>query len=215
MFNNIKDVIVNRISLVSKWKRPAVAKAETSFSIFKTAKQWSKLSPENIAKLEAISKAYTKKTLYVSRPVTNAKDILKWAKSQGITDLIKADELHVTVAFSKTKVSWDKFTADDNTMDLSLENAKVQKLGDAIVIKFQSKDLKAWWKKYIDGGASWDYETYQPHISVSYTGDQDISKVGTYSGKVSLGWEVMAEIKQELMKKLERISKTYSKMLGS
>jgi len=68
MFNNIKDVIVNRISLVSKGKRPAVARAETSFSIFKTAKQ--KITTSQLEKLETISKAYEKKTLYVSRPVT-------------------------------------------------------------------------------------------------------------------------------------------------
>lgn len=182
---NIKDVIVDKISLISRGKRPAVPKAETSFSIFKVAN--GKLSKEHFAKLEEISKAYTKKTLYVNRPVTNAKEILKWAKDQGITDLIKADELHVTVAFSKTKVSWDKFTPDSNGVDLALENAKVEKLGDAIVIKFANKDLKKGWQKYIDGGASWDYETYQPHISVSYTADQDISKVGSFSGKVSLG----------------------------
>lgn len=213
MLHNIKDVIVNRISLVSKWKRPAVAKAETSFSIFKTAK--TKLSQEQIAKLEDISKAYEKKTLYVSRSVTNAKDIIKWAKAQGIKDLIKADEMHVTIAFSKKKVVWSKLTADDSSMEISLENAKVQKLGDAIVIKFANKDLKAGWKKYIDAGASWDFETYQPHISVSYNADQDISKVGTFSGAVSLGGEIMAEVKAEFVKKLERIATKYAQMLGS
>lgn len=31
----IKDVIVERISLVSKWEKPAVEKAESQFSIFK------------------------------------------------------------------------------------------------------------------------------------------------------------------------------------
>lgn len=141
MLYNIKDVVVNRISLVSKGKRPAVAKAETSFSIFKIAKQ-SKLTAEQIAKLENISKAYTKKTLYVNRPVSNAKEIIKWAKAQGITDIIKADEMHVTIAFSKDKVDWSKFSTDDTPLELDLENAKVQKLGDAIVIKFQNKSLK-------------------------------------------------------------------------
>ena len=124
---NIKNVIVDKISLISRGKRPAVARAETSFSIFKMANN-SKLSQENIEKLEKISKAYNKKTLYVSRPVANAKEILKWAKDQGITDLIKADEMHVTIAFSKKKVAWDDFKVNDKSIDVSLENAKVEKL---------------------------------------------------------------------------------------
>lgn len=57
MSYNIKDVIVNRISLVSKGKRPAVPKAETSFSIFKTASK-TLLSKENLEKLEKISNDY-------------------------------------------------------------------------------------------------------------------------------------------------------------
>lgn len=210
---NIKNVIVDKISLISRGKRPAVARAETSFSIFKMANN-SKLSQENIEKLEKISKAYNKKTLYVSRPVANAKEILKWAKDQGITDLIKSDEMHVTIAFSKKKVAWDDFKVNDKSIDVSLENAKVEKLWDAIVIKFENKDLAKDWKKYVDGGASWDFETYQPHISVSYTADQDISKVGSYSGKVSFGWEVMAEIQKEYLKKLEEISKKYDQMVA-
>lgn len=45
---NIKDVIVNRISLVSKKHRPAVEKAETRFSIFKIKK----VNKKQISKIE-------------------------------------------------------------------------------------------------------------------------------------------------------------------
>jgi len=54
MVFNIKDVIVNRISLISRGKKPAVAEAETSFSIFKMAKA-PLLSKENLEKLEKLS----------------------------------------------------------------------------------------------------------------------------------------------------------------
>lgn len=54
---SIKDVIVDKISLISRGKRPAVPKAETSFSIFKMANK-TILSKKNIAKLEDISKKY-------------------------------------------------------------------------------------------------------------------------------------------------------------
>jgi hypothetical protein len=58
MVYNIKDVIVNNISLVSKGKKPAVPKAETSFSIFKTAKK-SIITKEQKEKLEKISKKWS------------------------------------------------------------------------------------------------------------------------------------------------------------
>jgi len=126
-------------------------------------------------------------------------------------DLVSADEMHTTIAFSKKKVAWDDFTPDTKDLEITLENASIEKLGDAIVIMFESKDLEKGWKKYIDGGASWDYEGYKPHISLSYNADQDISAVSTFSGKVSFGAEVFNEIKKELMRKLEMISKRYQK----
>lgn len=210
---SIKDVFVDKISLISRGKRPAVPKAETTFSIFKMVfgDDKPKLSAENLTKLENISKKYDKKTLYVSRGVTNAKKILKWAEDQGIMDLLTPEEMHTTIAFSRKKVAWEDFTPDTNGIEITLENASIEKLGDAIVIMFESKDLEKGWKKYIDGGASWDYEGYMPHISLSYNADQDISAVSTFSGKVSFGAEVFDEIKKELMRKLERISKRYHK----
>lgn len=214
MVFNIKDVIVDKISLISRGKRPAVARAETSFSIFKMADK-KILSKSNIEKLDQISKAYNKKTLYVSRGVKNGKEIIKWAKKQWLSDLIKEKDLHVTVAFSKAKVNWANFTADTKDVVVDIKDAKIEKLWDALVIKFQSKDLEKGWKKYVDGWASWDYKTYMPHISVSYNNDQDISKVETFSGKVTLWKEIMDEIKQELLNKLERISKKYDQMISS
>lgn len=57
MVFNIKDVIVNRISLISRGKKPAVAKAETTFSIFKMASK-SIITKENKVKLDKLSVWY-------------------------------------------------------------------------------------------------------------------------------------------------------------
>lgn len=203
---NLKDLIVDKFSLVSKGKKPAVMQAETKFSIFKIAEE---KKPAYIEKLEEISKAYKKETLFVSRPVKNAKEIIKWAESEGITDVISANDMHVTTAFSTKKVSWWQFKPNADEITIDLESAKVVKLWDAIVIKFKSPELQNDWKQYMDGGASWDYDAYQPHISLSYT-IQDIKNIGRYTGKLTLWGEVMDEVKAELIKKLERISKAYS-----
>ena len=121
-----------------------------------------------------------KKTLYTSRKVTNGSDILERAKNQGIKDLVNKNDLHVTIAFSKKKMNRSDLVVDSEKMDFDLQDAKLEKLGDAIVIKFTNKQLKAGWQKYIDLGASWDYETYMPHISVSYNNDQDISNMDNF-----------------------------------
>lgn len=208
---DIKDVVVNRISLVSKGKKPAVARAETNFSIFKVAQ--GKISKEQLEKLESISKAYKKKTLYVSRTVINADDLIAFAKENNITDIIAKKEMHVTVAFSKTKLAHEDLDIDSEWLEFDLKKAKVEKLGDAIVIKFDDKELQKHWQKYIDAWVSWDHETYQPHISLSYNAEQDISKVGTYTGKVELWEEKAEEIKKEYLSKLEQLSQTYDQML--
>lgn len=205
MVFNIKDVVVDKISLISRGKKPAVPKAETSFSIFKSAKKCM-LTKEHIAKLEEIAKGYDgiakakKKTLYVSRNVIDGDNLIKFAKDQGIKEIIDQKELHVTVAFSKTKVDWSEFEKDTSDLDISLKNAKLEKLWDAIVIKFDSDALQKRWKAYTDGGASWDYDDYMPHISLSYNNDQDISKMDNFSWDLTLGGEILAEIDEEYLK---------------
>lgn len=48
MSRTIKDVIVERISLVSKWEMPAVEKAEAKFSIFKMVGVFKKTPAKDI-----------------------------------------------------------------------------------------------------------------------------------------------------------------------
>jgi hypothetical protein len=48
------------------------------------------------------------KTLYVKRPVNNARQIIAWSKSAGFEKTLLPDDLHVTIAFSKTEVDWKK-----------------------------------------------------------------------------------------------------------
>ncbi len=48
------------------------------------------------------------KTLYISRPLKNAEAFIEWAKAQGFAKTLAADDLHVTIAFSKAPVDWAK-----------------------------------------------------------------------------------------------------------
>ena len=48
------------------------------------------------------------RTLYVSRKLVNATEFMAWAKSQGFETTVPADELHVTVLYSRQPVDWMK-----------------------------------------------------------------------------------------------------------
>ncbi|WP_144938380.1 anti-CBASS protein Acb1 family protein [Pseudomonas alabamensis] len=141
--------------------------------------------------------------LYVQRKVTNGADILAWAKAQGFDTTVSADELHVTVAYSRQALDWMKVGGDwgsrqDGGMTVAPGGARlVEPLGSegAVVLLFNSSEL-AWRHMQIrEAGASWDYDEYQPHVTITYAaGDIDLSKVEPYRGKIEFGPEIFEDL---------------------
>jgi hypothetical protein len=67
--------------------------------------------------------------------------------------------------------------------------------GGAVVLMFADWGLSWRWETLRDHGASWDYDGYQPHITVTLNvGDVDLTKVTPYRGRIVLGPEIFAEI---------------------
>lgn len=141
--------------------------------------------------------------LYVQRKVTNGADILAWAKAQGFDTTVPADDLHVTVAYSRQALDWMKVGGDwgsrqDGGLTIAPGGARlVEPLGGegAVVLLFNSSEL-AWRHMQIrEAGASWDYEEYQPHVTITYAaGDLDLSKVEPYRGKIEFGPEIFEDL---------------------
>lgn len=137
--------------------------------------------------------------LYVQRKVTNGSDILAWAKAQGFEAAVPADDLHVTIAYSRQALDWMKVGGDwsgrqDGGLTVAPGGARlVEPLGGegAVVLLFNSSEL-AWRHMQIrEAGASWDFEEYQPHVTITYAaGDLDLSKVEPYRGKLEFGPEI-------------------------
>lgn len=151
------------------------------------------------------------RTLYVSRKLVNADEFIAWAKSQGFATTTPADELHVTVTFSRTPVDWMKMGenwSSDQNGNLTIEPGGarlVEALGDkgAIVLLFNSSHLSWRHQSMIEAGASHDFPDYQPHVSISYSADGlDLSKVEPYRGKLVFGPEIFAEIEDGWSEKL-------------
>lgn len=144
------------------------------------------------------------KTLYVSRKLINTADFIKWAKSQGFETTTPADELHVTIAFSRQAIDWMKVGQDwssdkEGRLTVNAGGPRlVERLGDkgAIVLLFQSNDLKWRHDAIKEAGASFDFDEYQPHVTISYQAPEglDLAKVQPYVGPLVFGPELFAEV---------------------
>ena len=122
--------------------------------------------------------------LYAFRPVMNAETICAWAAEQGFETALLPDDMHVTVVFSR-----DAFDAGLSRMAESTDPdpypmwgpqnivvrgglRNVAPLGDggAIVLKIESLELQREHHMFREMGASWDYDSYMPHITITYRG---------------------------------------------
>lgn len=142
------------------------------------------------------------KTLYVMRPVTNAEEIVEWAKKNKFINIIKPSDVHITVAYSKKKVEWKQLTKPKDRISVfSKDNRSIKVLGEATVLSFQSKALQDRWQYFKDNGASWDYDTYTPHLSISYVKQYiNLNNIKPYIGDIILGQEVWDELDEDWKK---------------
>lgn len=141
----------------------------------------------------------TPKTLYVYRRVLNTKDIIKWAREQGFTQMLPASELHVTIAYSRTPVDWMEMGEDWSSDEAGRLRLKpggaraVERFGDATVLAFVSNELTWRHESMVTRGASWDYPEYNAHITITY--GEAPEPVEPYQGPIVLGPEIFEEIK--------------------
>lgn len=158
--------------------------------------------PANNAARTAISDA-APRSLYVQRKITNGAEILAWATAQGFESTVPADDLHVTIAYSKQAMDWMKVGSDwsgqrDGSLSISPGGARlIEPLGSegAVVLLFNSSELSWRHMQIREAGASWDFEDYQPHITITYdAGSLDLSKVKPYRGRIEFGPEIFEDL---------------------
>lgn len=139
------------------------------------------------------------KPLYVCRVVENANDIIAWAKSNGFDTTLPAIEMHVTICYSKAPVDWNALKHDANGVEIPSGARQLSQLGDegAVVLQFEAPYLGERWQYYLDHGASWDYDAYYAHITISYVGPKDLSSIEPYRGTIKLGPEIFEELVED------------------
>ncbi|WP_406646879.1 DUF1073 domain-containing protein [Aliisedimentitalea scapharcae] len=137
------------------------------------------------------------RTLYIRRPVLNGDEILAWAKGQGFKATLPADDLHVTIAFSREPVDWMKVgEAWDEEIKVNAGGPRLmERFGDARVLLFASSHLSWRHEETKRAGAKWDHPEYQPHVTISYAADApELDEIQPYTGEIILGPEVFEEV---------------------
>ena len=142
------------------------------------------------------------RSLYVSRKVLNASNIIAWAKSQGIKGLLAAEDLHVTIIFSRDSVDWldmgrDWSSDKEGKRTIPAGGPRVMETFDnqSKVLAFSDSDLVYRHKSMVRKGASWDWDDYTPHITIA-KGFMP-ADVEPYQGPIVLGPELFEEIKEQ------------------
>lgn len=125
----------------------------------------------------------------VTRPLKNAPTLAAWARSEGFADL-RPSFWHVTVIYSNGRPSTCRLESHDLQVDPSLDR-RVERLGELIVLSFQSPALTARHHAHRQAGGMWDFVDYRPHVSFTPNNGQDLRNVRPFGGRLLFGPEVM------------------------
>lgn len=141
--------------------------------------------------------------LYVSRAlaVEAAAPLRAWAESAGLDAIEPADEMHVTVAYSRAAVDWFKFGSWFSRDLVVIPPGGPRRIeafkGGAIVLRFSSPELTERWHEFRLGGCSWDFPEYNPHVTIAKgLGSADLSRLKAFTGALAFGPEEFAPLTQ-------------------
>jgi hypothetical protein len=148
------------------------------------------------------------KKLYAYRPLVNVDDLKTWAKEQGFKKMCAPSELHTTIMYSKKAFDWGDLKPQMTSHGILTGHRSVEPLGKegAVVLKFSSPEFQKRWKEMLDAGASYDYDTLQPHITITYK-DRPVylDKIIPYDGVLVFGTEHFEDIDNRWHDKVEEI----------
>ena len=138
---------------------------------------------------QRLTKTAGPKTLYVNRTLTNAADVISWAKAQGFKFAQQPEDMHVTLCYSKEPFDWDHLEPDAGTVTVKSGPRTIQQFNKgAVVLELDSPDLAAEHQGFRDQGASYDFPSYRPHITITWEGaPRDVSQIEPFQGDLVFG----------------------------
>lgn len=145
-------------------------------------------------------------TLYVCRKLTDdsVKKLTDWSNFVGIEN-VDAD-LHVTIASSRVPVNWKLVRPMISELSVFSGSAEYSfgPLGDkgACVLKFKSEELEKRHEEFKVIGCSWDYDSYTPHVTLTYDGsgiDWRRVRENQFSEELTFGPEQFNPVREDLL----------------
>lgn len=155
----------------------------------------------------------TPKPLYVQRKLINAADLISWAKAQGFKTTLPAEDMHVTVLYSRQAVdpmklgeTWTSEADGGLTIKPGGPRA-VEKLGEnAVVLLFASWSLTSRHNEMVEAGGSHDFPEYQPHVTLSYSAEGvDLEQVKPFTGELRFGPELFEPLDLDWKSKIGEV----------
>lgn len=159
--------------------------------------------PKLVSSRDAALADATPRSLYVSRTVVNAREILAHYRAAGVTDTVTEEDLHVTVIYSRVAVDWMSVSESwSSKIEIGAGGARLMDRfgpeGAAKVLLFRCSELEWRHQAFVDAGAVSSHSEYQPHITISY-GDMP-DGVEPWEGHIVLGPEVFREVVEDWSK---------------
>lgn len=137
--------------------------------------------------------------LYVQRKLLNGAALIAWAKDNGFKSTLSADDMHVTVLYSKTAVDpmrmGESWSGDENGRIRVKPGGPraIERFGEnAVVLLFASWELESRHRSMVEAGGSHDFDEYHPHVTISFDvpADTDLTALKPYQGALEFGPEL-------------------------
>ena len=98
----------------------------------------------------------------------SAMGVADWIIDSEIIEPIDTQDLHITTTYSKVDPKREILPSNKTNITLNYKEFSIATYGRALVLEVTSDELEEIHKLAIDAGASYDYDTYKPHITISY-----------------------------------------------
>lgn len=98
----------------------------------------------------------------------SAQALADWIEESGIIEPVPMEDLHVTTTYSEVDVD---IKPSDKSIVLDHNEFEIAVFGRALVLVVRSEELQEIHKAALDAGAVYKYETYKPHITLSYNSE--------------------------------------------
>jgi 2'-5' RNA ligase len=100
----------------------------------------------------------------------SANKLAEWMKENEVVEPVEIDNIHITTTYSKTDPIQD-IIPSQNTIILDHKEFSIATYGRALVIEVESKELEDIHNTAIKAGATYEYDEYKPHITISYNAE--------------------------------------------